>query len=549
MAKRERRALHLAAARHFEALGDDELAGALASHYVAAHEASAEGAEADAVAVQARLALTGAAERAATLGAHDQAVSYFRQATAVTVDPGERAGLYLRAATSANAAARHADAEALVRAGIDLARAAGDAGRAGAGEALLGEILIDAGQPPRRVEVLQAAIASFPETGDDEARAGLLSNLSRAYMRSGLPARSIETADEALGLAERRHLDRIIAETFNNKGSSLGYLGRQHEATALLKAAVDLSHARGFVAAEIRALSNLATVTDDDPRRARETLEQSVGLAHRVGNRSLAAWAAITRLYATFQMAEGWEEALAEAEQDLADARTHGITSPLDEIRSLSVQALMRVARGDSTDATLIALEALVDKTTDAFGVAAVHFLRGDRALLAGRNAEACREMLLASAEPNFGEIFLPRAVRAALWGGDAGKAREAADLLDANPSSAGATTAARAAARAGIAALESRRDEAIAGYRDALGRYRALGQDFDLACTALDLVLLVGSQERSAHVAAEEARQIFERVGARPYLEWLEAAIARPGSDGSSAGVKEREAGLKARG
>ena len=107
LARRERRSRHLAAARYFEALGDDELAGALASHYVAAHEASADGAEADAVAIQARLALSGAAERAATLGAHDQAVAFLRQAIAITADPAERAGLHLRAATSANAAARH----------------------------------------------------------------------------------------------------------------------------------------------------------------------------------------------------------------------------------------------------------------------------------------------------------------------------------------------------------------------------------------------------------------------------------------------------------
>src|SRR4029077_2717120 len=126
LAKRERRTRHLAAARYFEALGDDELAGLLASHYVAAHEASAEGAEADAVAIQARLALSGAADRAATLGAQEQAVSYLRQAIAITADPAERATLHLRAATSANAAALHAEAKELVRAGLDLARSSGD---------------------------------------------------------------------------------------------------------------------------------------------------------------------------------------------------------------------------------------------------------------------------------------------------------------------------------------------------------------------------------------------------------------------------------------
>jgi AAA ATPase domain/Adenylate and Guanylate cyclase catalytic domain/Double zinc ribbon len=140
LAKRERRARHLAAARYFEGLGDDELAGLLASHYVAAIDASAEGAEADAVAIQARLALSGAAERAATLGAHDQAVSYLRQAIAIAANPVERADLDFRAARSASAAARYTDAEAFARAGIELTRGAGDAAAVGEGEALLGEI-------------------------------------------------------------------------------------------------------------------------------------------------------------------------------------------------------------------------------------------------------------------------------------------------------------------------------------------------------------------------------------------------------------------------
>ena len=80
LARRDRRERHLAAARYFEGVGDDELAGILASHYVSAHEASAAGPEADAVAAQARLALRGAADRAAALGGHEQAVSYLGQA-------------------------------------------------------------------------------------------------------------------------------------------------------------------------------------------------------------------------------------------------------------------------------------------------------------------------------------------------------------------------------------------------------------------------------------------------------------------------------------
>ena len=49
LARADRRARHLAAARYFETLGEDELAGVLAGHYLAAHEASSAGEEAEAV--------------------------------------------------------------------------------------------------------------------------------------------------------------------------------------------------------------------------------------------------------------------------------------------------------------------------------------------------------------------------------------------------------------------------------------------------------------------------------------------------------------------
>ena len=81
---RDRKARHLAAARFFESLGTDELAGALAGHYLAAHANASGGPEADALAAQARVALRAAAERAAALGSHEQAVAFLEQALTVT---------------------------------------------------------------------------------------------------------------------------------------------------------------------------------------------------------------------------------------------------------------------------------------------------------------------------------------------------------------------------------------------------------------------------------------------------------------------------------
>src|SRR5439155_6068391 len=118
-------AKHLAAARFFESLGTEELAGALAGHYLSAWENAPEGAEADALAAQARIALSGAAQRAVSLGAHDQAVSFLEQATMVTRDAAERVDLLSRAGRSAEIALRDADAERFLRGALVLARPGG----------------------------------------------------------------------------------------------------------------------------------------------------------------------------------------------------------------------------------------------------------------------------------------------------------------------------------------------------------------------------------------------------------------------------------------
>ena len=523
LAKRERRARHLAAARYFEALGDDELAGLLASHYVSAYEASAEGAEADAVAIQARLALSGAADRAATLGAVDQAVSYLRQAIAITADARERAALHLRAATSANVAARHEDARALAAAGIDLARASGDQATVGAGEALLGEILIDSGQTPEAVAMLEAAVAAFPETGSGEVRATLLANLSRALMRTGQSVRAVVAADLALDLAEHLGLERILAETFNNKGSAFNYLGRRREGAALLQAAVEVARAGGFVAAEIRAMSNLGS-TADDPRQSRDHYRAAAELARRVGNRNMARWSEEAARYQDYDLAEGWDAAIAEASGD------HGTEggSLLDEVRRLAILSLFLVARGEPSDAALAGIEALSTQVSDAYAQTSLHLVRMDRALHAGDLALACDEGVIASEQDEaLSALSLALAMRAALWGRDLERARAVAARLEADQATGFRVDTSRIAARAGLAALDGRFDEAVAGYREVLGRLRSIGADFEVARSALDFVLLVGPDHPAARGAAAEARPIFERVKARPYLERLDAALA----------------------
>jgi hypothetical protein len=211
-------------------------------------------------------------------------------------------------------------------------------------------------------------------------------------MRNNEPARAIGAADQALDLAEHLGLERLVAETFNNKGSSLGYLGRPREGEALLRAAVEVARAGGFVAAEIRAMSNLGA-SIDSARHARDAYRGAEELARRVGNRSLARWASEAARYQDFIAADGWDAALAKG----ADDRDDDPGSVLDGIRRLAVSALFLAARGESTDAAIARLEVLSTEVSDPYGQSSLHYLRSDRALRAGDYAHACDEAILAA--------------------------------------------------------------------------------------------------------------------------------------------------------
>jgi class 3 adenylate cyclase/tetratricopeptide (TPR) repeat protein len=526
LARRDRRDRHLAVARWYESLGDEELAGALASHYLEAHDASTPGPEADAVAVQARLALRGAAERAAALGAHDQAISYLRQAIEVASDAAEQADLLLRAARSADLASRYTDSVGFAERAVTSLEAVDDRASATRARAMLGAILLDASRIAEARTALEATLSDLDETVDVAVRAEVLSNLSRALMRSDETARAIEMADRALAIAERLDLELIVAEAFNNKGSSLGYLGRRREAVALLEAAVTVAQAGGFVGAELRALANLgAVVSGDDPRRAREVDREGLALARRVGHRMMANWLVGNVLTDAFAACDGWDVVVAEGEEALA-----AVTDPSDEQRITAFVTLIRICQGEPTDAAIARIGELLRATSDPGDEQTMRVLRALRDSLSGELGRAYDEAMgavdLFSA---FAQPCVRIAGRAALWDGDLARARAVAERASRLPDTGTPMRLLRTGLMAGIAALEGRRAEAIGAFRGVVGEALERGDDFEAANDALTAVVLLGAEEPSLRALADEARRLFERVGARSYLARLDAAIAGP--------------------
>ncbi len=519
-AKKDRKVRHLAAARFFEQLGSDELAGALAGHYLAAHANAAEGSEADALAAQARLALKGAAERAASLGAHDQAVAFLEQALSVATDRADEAELLERAGRSATVAAHHKSAETFLRRALDLHRARGDRLGAARTTASLGKALNSGQQVKAALELLVPASAEFSDLLPDPSVVALDSMLAWTYVENEEPRRGMEIAERVLEAAEHGDLVEIMALTLIAKGAALGGIGRRREGIGVIKAAEQVARDNRLSEELSRALGVRGFLQGDvDNMGALDAFREGLDLARRAGNRVGLLRLANNLGYTAFLTGD-WDEALEHLDGQLIDDLDGS-----DRIALLGNSVIVHAARGEDVSEGLSELRGLLDKdpliatssVDDAVGNAAMADGRLGDARLAWRH--------LADQDAINAPEFLYRAARPALWDGDVTAAQTDLAALDATGVHGSVVELRRMTIRAGLAALEGRGAEARGLYREALKGWHDLGLVWDEAMTGLDMVILLEPSEAEVHAAAESTRQILARLGARPFLERLDAA------------------------
>lgn len=119
---------------------------------------------------------------------------------------------------------------------------------------------------------------------------------------------------------------------------------------------------------------------------------------------------------------------------------------------------------------------------------------------------------------------------RAAIALRDPDRARRALADLDAVGVHGRWAAASRTSIEAGVLALDGRLAEALAGYAEALRVWRALDLPFEVALTDLELVELVGLDNREARAAADEARAIATQLGAIGLVRRLDRVGLRDG-------------------
>ena len=213
--------------------------------------------------------------------------------------------------------------------------------------------------------------------------------------------------------------------------------------------------------------------------------------------------------------------------EEWIDAENESIGSRIEITTDL---AMFDVLRGLDASARIASAESMLVGLSDLQFVSYRQQAMAWAAFAEGRMGEAQTAASDAvDTTSYFGPMVLPVGARAAIWDGDAVAARGFLDRLIADRSRGAALSADILTIRAGIAALERRPADALASYREALRAWQGLGLVWDEALCAIDMVTVLDPGEPEVRAAADGAGAILTRLGAKPMLARLDAALSIP--------------------
>jgi len=523
LAKRDRQTRHLAAARWFETLGEPELVGALASHFLAARSLAPQGPEADALAAQARLALKAAGDRAASLGSNRQAAEFYAQALSVTVDDADEAAICEVAADVAQQLTNFDAAHELLSRALEVHRARGDRQAAARVTAAIGQILLNGRRMDEGLKVLSDGAREFADLGEDRSLLKMKSQQARYHMLANEFAPVLPLTDEVLEAVERSDDLELLTDTLVTRATALTNLARWREADAVMAAALEMAKANGHNATWLRAINNsLIGSLILDPHAALAIVTDGLELARRLGHEQWVQSLAGMLALAGWRTGD-WDNILAQADAGLAgatDARTRAVA--IDNI------ATIKAFRGEAIDDHVQELEATyaLDGTEAARRL--VLDVKAQQHFSAGRIKQA-RDLWgeILDEDPTYASSFAGLLTRLAIWADEIEVAERLLTVFWANVSHGGASEVDHLALTSGLQGLRGDRSGAAGGYREAMRRYRELRLDLDLAYMAIDMVYVLGPDDPLTQEAVAAARTTFTKELARTFLDQLEIALA----------------------
>jgi predicted ATPase/class 3 adenylate cyclase len=529
MSKRERKMRHLAAAKYLrETLDEDEIVEVVASHLLDAYLAAPDDRNAELIRADALETLRKASERAASLGAHEEAQRYAERAIELADDPLAEAELH---EVSGMMAVVSLDVEPAIehfRKAISLFESAGATHPAARVSSRLGEAEWTYGKGADALETMEASYEVLIDEEPDADFAELAAQLARFSFFAGDTDAALERTERALEVAEALDLPDVLSEALNTKALILYTLGRANEAAGLLGHALSIALEHDKPSAALRALNNLVDLSDylDRYPEAERLVGEGLGLARRMGNRFWES-SLLGHVYAKYALGR-WD--------DLTDSLDE---IPIEEFHQsrigftqgyVAYGAAVEVHRGD-LEAAGRRLERFGELQTSADIQEVVEFACGAAVLRVAEGAHEdairyARLALDARGALSFAHSCVKEAVvyglEAASALADEKQVAEILDAIEADPLAKRTMYFQAHGARFHARSPDRPEDEAERLLKSSVGAFREIGFPFWMAVTLLEYGEWLEARGRAPDAAPVllEARSIFEDLEAAPWLQ-----------------------------
>ena len=530
LSRAERRSRHLAAAAHLESAfpEEEEVVEVLASHYLDAYREAPDAADATPIKLKAREMLARAGNRAAALAAAREAQRYYEQAAELADDPLACADLEHRAGLMAWRRGRSEEARSLFARAMEIFDSQGLKRPAARTASVLAEIDFRDGHTSESVTRLEHALESLAGEEPDADVAAVAAQLGRFLSLDSQLDAAVPHLERALELAEALKLPEVLTQALTTKGAVLNRRNRLEEGRLLLEGALALALEHDIPAAAIRASNNLAVVYESSDRYADALTvsDRAATIARRVGDRN---WELL--LFAgpisSLVLLGRWDEALAREEE----VKAGGVVPFLDHLFVNLVE--IDCWKGDIEHARTrlehcgeLKMHESLDYAA-SYGVHEAQLLRTEGEARAAQVAlepvlESRAELSTSNLQVKLGFV---EALECAFELGDTGKLEELLLLIEDLRSGERPPMLEAHAARF-RAKLAGDRAAAEMGFNRAADIFRERELLFWLAVTELEHAEWLTSRERAddAQPLLLGAREMFERLEARPWLERVDA-------------------------
>jgi tetratricopeptide (TPR) repeat protein len=493
----------------------------------------------DAIKERARRFLVLAGDRAMPLNV-TTALSYYEQGLALLPkEHPDRAAVLAKVAEAARQAGELVRAERAYEEAVERFGAQHDP--LGAGGVLLGlaHVLRGRGETARA----QVAVTEVMHLLRDHAPCA---QLAEAYMQvafqelnAGRAEQCVAWADKTLALAAETDIGVHEIRALEHRGLARGQLGDVaglSEVRAALQTALEL----GLTSHAVAMANNLG---EDQwpvqgPAAALETLQWGFELASQRGLAESATYLRISALGPRFDLGD-WDRLLQAAEEVRTWSKSHGV----EYLRLWAEfrQAEVLVHRGKRAKAAALAARFLpgvraigeLETLAPALTVAALVKQAQGRPVAAGRLLDELGAATKGRSVWQWAKQ-LPDLVRLCVA---TGRVELADDLAGRVWSPAARHRHARLTAQAVIAEASGHLDQAARAYHQAAARWAEYGHLFERGRALLGLgrcLLLQHRPEAQHHL--QEAREVFTRLDARPFLAETDQLLSRPETEDAGA-------------